>query len=281
MGYWDTGLKALSQKPPFKPSSEYPNIPISQFPMQRPLIGVQAQKLPDENFYRLNPKYTDAIFAGGGIPIILPLIAAPEYLERVWPLLDGLVLSGCYSDLDPKFYGEAPHPKLGPVSERRDQFDWLLLARAHEERMPIFGICRGFQSLNVFRGGKLIQDLPSQQPSHIDHDPDEDPNKPFAHLVQLAPLTLLNHAKNEAQAQVNSLHHQAVREAGRGLRPIAWAEDGVIEAVQGENLFEHYVLGVQWHPERTHDLDEFSLQLFKDFVQAVIAHTHMKNELSK
>lgn len=249
--------------------------------MLRPLIGIQAQKLPDENFYRLNPKYADAIFAGGGIPIILPLIAAAEYLESVWPLLYGLVLSGCYSDLDPKLYGEAPHPKLGPVSERRDQFDWLLLQRAHEERLPLFGICRGFQSLNVFRGGKLIQDLPSQQPSHIDHDPEEDANKPFAHAVRLAPATLLNQTQIEVQAQVNSLHHQAVREPGKGLRVIAWAEDGVIEAVQNENLSEHYVLGVQWHPERTHEVDEFSLQLFKDFVQAVMEHKRAKSEASQ
>lgn len=247
--------------------------------MPQPIIGIQAQKLPHENFYRLNPKYADAIFAGGGIPIILPLIAAPEYLERVWPMLDGLVLSGCYSDLDPKLYGEAPHPKLGPVSDRRDQFDWLLLARAHEERMPIFGICRGFQSLNVFRGGKLIQDLPSQQPSHVEHDPEEDPSKPFAHMVRIAPSTLLNHAQQETQTQVNSLHHQAVREPGKGLRVIAWAEDGVIEAVQNEDLAEHYVLGVQWHPERTHEMDEFSLQLFKDFVQAVLAHKAVRSKL--
>lgn len=246
--------------------------------MSQPIIGIQAQKLPHENFYRLNPKYTDAIFAGGGIPIILPLIAAPEYLDRVWPMLDGLVLSGCYSDLDPKWYGETPHPKLGPVSERRDQFDWLLLTRAHEERMPIFGICRGFQSLNVFRGGKLIQDLPSQQPSEIDHDPEEDASRPFAHPVRLAPATLLNQAITETRVAVNSLHHQAVREPGNGLRPIAWAEDGVIEAVQNENLAEHYVFGVQWHPERTHELDEFSLGLFKNFVQAVIEH---KRELTK
>ncbi len=249
--------------------------------MLKPLIGIQAQKLPDEYFYRLNAKYTDAIFAGGGLPIILPLIAAPEYLHGVWPLLDGLVLSGCRSDLDPSTYGETPHPKLGPLSAPRDQFDWLLLERAHDERMPIFGICRGFQSLNVFRGGKLIQDLNSQQPSHIDHDPDEDPNRPFAHTVRLAPSTLLNGLQKEASAEVNSLHHQALREPGKGLRPIAWADDGVIEAVQSENLSEHYVLGVQWHPERTHELDDFSLELFKNFVQAVIERKHRKECLSK
>lgn len=240
--------------------------------MPQPIIGIQAQKLPQENFYRLNPKYADAIFAGGGIPIILPLIVAPEYLERVWPMLDGLVLSGCYSDLDPKLYGETPHPKLGPVSERRDQFDWLLLQRAHEARMPLFGICRGYQSLNVFRGGKLIQDLPSQQPSHINHDPEENSKQPFAHTVRLAPNTLLNRAPKETRAEVNSLHHQALREPGKGLRPIAWAEDGVIEAVQNENLAEHYVLGVQWHPERTHEVDAFSLSLFEAFTQAVQMH---------
>ena len=235
--------------------------------MRKPLIGIQAQKLPHEKFYRMPVKYTAAIYAHGGVPLILPLIASNDYLDHIWPLLDGFVLSGCHSDLDPKLYGEAPHPKLGPVTEERDGFDWLLLQRAHEDRLPILGICRGFQSLNVFRGGTLLQDLPSQFSTPVDHNVD-DPAKNFAHRVRLASRTLLNPRKNEISVQVNSEHHQALRTPGQGLKPIAWADDGLIEAVQGEES-NHYVLGLQWHPERTHEVDELSQDIFKNFVAAV------------
>ncbi len=238
--------------------------------MRKPLIGIQAQKLPDEKFYRMPVKYTAAIYAHGGIPMVLPLIAASDYLDHIWPLLDGLVLSGCHSDMDPKLYGEAPHPNLGPVTEERDRFDWLLLQRAHADRLPILGICRGFQSLNVFRGGTLLQDLPSQFSTPVDHDVD-DPAKTFVHGVRLAPDTFLNAEREEAWFQVNSEHHQAVREPGKGLKPIAWAEDGIIEAVQGEDS-DHYLLGLQWHPERTHDVDQLSQDIFKSFIQALRDH---------
>jgi len=238
--------------------------------MPHPIIAIQAQKLPHENFYRMPVKYTTAIFANGGMPIILPLLASPEYFDRIWPLVDGIVLSGCHSDLDPLLYGEAPHPKLGPITEERDRFDWLLLQRAHQERVPLLAICRGFQSLNVFRGGKLMQDIASELPTQVEHEVD-DPRRLHAHAVRLAPASLLNPLPREAILPVNSEHHQALREPGNGLRPIAWAEDGLIEAVQGEEA-SHYVLGMQWHPERTHDLDELSRDIFENFMQAVRAH---------
>jgi len=234
----------------------------------KPIIGIQAQKMPEEKFFRLPYKYTEAIFAGGGIPIILPLLPHRDYLENVWPLLDGIVLSGCWSDLDPKLYGEEPHPKLGPLSEIRDRFDWLLLDRVFDERMPVMGICRGFQTLNVYRGGKLIQDLASEMPSGAGHEVDSPANH-FAHGVRLAPRTILNPSDTELVRPVNSEHHQGVREIGKGFIPIAWSEDGVVEAVQAEDLSKHYVLGMQWHPERTTEVDEFSLQIFRQFIAAV------------
>ena len=238
--------------------------------MYRPLIAVQAQKLPDEKFYRMPVKYTAAIYENGGIPIILPLIAAEDYLNRLWPLLDGLVLSGCHSDLDPVLYGETPHQNLGPVSAERDRFDWLLLQRVHDEQTPVLGICRGFQSLNVFRGGSLLQDVASQFPTPIDHDVD-DPARTFVHGVRLAPDTLLNPRKQEASFLVNSEHHQAVRATGKGLRAIAWSEDGLVEAELGHD-HDPYVQGGQWHPARTQAQDEWSRSIFKNFVEAVHAH---------
>jgi putative glutamine amidotransferase len=243
--------------------------------MRKPIIAIQAQKLPDEKFYRMPVKYTAAIFAHGGIPLILPLIASDDYLDQIWPVLDGLVLSGCHSDLNPQLYGETPHPGLGPVSEERDRFDWLLLQRAHREQLPLLGICRGFQSLNVFRGGKLMQDLPSEFATAIDHDVD-DPTRTFVHGVRLVPGTFLNPTGREAHFQVNSEHHQAVREPGEGLKPIAWSDDGLIEAVQGEDT-HHYVLGLQWHPERTHDLDGLSQSIFQNFTRAVLDRMKRKN----
>ncbi|MCL4705947.1 gamma-glutamyl-gamma-aminobutyrate hydrolase family protein [bacterium] len=239
--------------------------------MSKPVIGIQMQKLPEQFYYRLSYKYTEAIYAAGGIPIMLPLIAEQDYVDHIWPLLDGLILSGCQTDLDPKRYGEVPHAKLGPVNETRDRFDWMLLERAHAEHVPVLGICRGFQTLNVYRGGTLIQDLPSQQPSEIKHSIEEPPEA-FAHEVRLAPQTVLNYAAVEKTAQVNSLHHQAVKKLGKGLAPVAWAEDGVIEAFQSEDLARHHVVGVQWHPERLWQADDFSLSIFKNFITAVVAH---------
>jgi len=236
----------------------------------KPFIGIQVRMLADQNEYRLNHKYPEAIYAGGAIPIMLPLIPARDYLEAVLAKLDGVIMSGCYSDVDPKLYGEAPHPKLGQLSEARDQFDWLLLEYAHERKIPLMGICRGFQALNVFRGGNLIQDLTSQKPESLQHD-QWNPDKPFAHEVRLSPHSVLNSSDKENSCSITSIHHQAVNKIGKGLVPIAWAPDGVIEAVQNENLDDHYIFGVQWHPERTWEEDEFSLSIFQNFTQEVVA----------
>ncbi|MCK6562378.1 gamma-glutamyl-gamma-aminobutyrate hydrolase family protein [bacterium] len=238
--------------------------------MPKPLIGIQMQRLPEQFYFRISHKYTEAIYAAGGIPVLLPLIAERDYVDHLWPLLDGLVLSGCQTDLDPRRYGEAPHPKLGPVNEERDRFDWLLLERAHADKLPVLGICRGFQTLNVFRGGTLIQDLSSQRPSPISHARDDAPTA-FVHEVRLAPHSVLNDAAAEQRVPVNSSHHQALRELGRGLVPIAWSEDGLIEGFQNQNWDEHRVLGVQWHPERLWQSDEFSRRLFRDFIAGVPA----------
>ncbi len=243
----------------------------------KPLIGIQVRKLADQNEYRLNHKYPEAIYAGGAIPIMLPLIPTRDYLEAVFAKLDGIIMSGCYSDVDPKLYGEEPHPKLGPISEVRDQFDWLLLEYAHERKVPLMGICRGFQALNVFRGGKLIQDLPSQKPESMQHD-QWNPEYPLVHEVRLSPQSVLNLTSQEHSRPVTSLHHQAVKEIGKGLVPIAWAPDGVVEAVQNENLDAHYVFGVQWHPERTWEVDEFSLAIFQNFVQEMVARMTQKDK---
>jgi len=242
----------------------------------KPLIGIQVRKLADQNEYRLNHKYPEAIYASGAIPIMLPLIPARDYLEAVLAKLDGIIMSGCYSDVDPKLYGEEAHPKLGPTSEVRDQFDWLLLEYAHEHKTPLMGICRGFQTLNVFRGGKLIQDLSSQKPDSLPHDEDWNPQQPFAHDVRLAPQSVLNSTDKETSRPVTSLHHQAVKEIGKGLVPIAWAPDGIIEAVQNENLDAHFIFGVQWHPERTWEVDEFSLSIFQNFAQEVVIRKNQK-----
>ncbi|NUM66236.1 gamma-glutamyl-gamma-aminobutyrate hydrolase family protein [candidate division KSB1 bacterium] len=214
--------------------------------MPKPLIGIQMQRLPEQFYFRISHKYTEAIYAAGGIPVLLPLIAERDYVDHLWPLLDGLVLSGCQTDLDPRRYGEAPHPKLGPVNEERDRFDWLLLERAHADKLPVLGICRGFQTRD---------DAPTA----------------FVHEVRLAPHSVLNDAAAEQRVPVNSSHHQALRELGRGLVPIAWSEDGLIEGFQNQNWDEHRVLGVQWHPERLWQSDEFSRRLFRDFIAGVPA----------
>src|SRR5436189_3840032 len=132
---------------------------------QRPRIGITMRlELETDRFY-LGRHYSEAVEAAGGLPVLLPLIPRPEYIASVMSEIDGLLLPGSDSDVDPARYGQEPHPHLGPVVTEKDETDLLTLGEAERRGTPIFAICFGIQSLNVFRGGTLIQDIPSQIPN--------------------------------------------------------------------------------------------------------------------
>lgn len=161
--------------------------------------------------------------------------------------VDGLVLTGG-ADVNPALYGHAPHPALGPVSDVRDSWEIELVRAARACSKPLLAICRGAQVLNVALGGNLIQDLPSQHPSDINHDPDH-PRSFRTHPVEIATESRLGRAAGATRPMVNSIHHQAIDRVSNDLRVVATAPDGVIEGVESAADSDWWCVGVQWHPE--------------------------------
>ncbi|MHB1264986.1 MAG: gamma-glutamyl-gamma-aminobutyrate hydrolase family protein [Gemmatimonadaceae bacterium] len=211
------------------------------------LVGVTATRKAFDGAprVRLSAAYTRALEDAGVIPIVLAPLepsAAPAVIARV----DGLVLTGG-EDVDPARFGEPRHRALGEVVPVRDAWELSLVAAARSRRLPTLAICRGIQLLAVAAGGTLIQDLPSQHPSEVDHDP-KLPRDARAHAVRVEAGSRLAAALGGTQLRVNSFHHQAVREPGAGFRASAWAPDGVIEGMESTDP-AWWALGVQWHPE--------------------------------
>jgi len=227
-----------------------------------PLIAVTGRCSADgEPFVTVRNTYLNAILESGGIPVVLPhflpqLEGADHsgwigHLDR----FDGLILSGG-EDVDPLQYGAAPHPRLGKIDARRDRFEVSLTRAWLASGKPLFGICRGVQVLNVAAGGTLFQDIPSELPGALDHNPSPDRRAALSHEVVVDSCSdLFGHlGLMQGQAQggparlfVNSVHHQSVREVAPGFRAVARADDGVIEAI--ESIDKPDVWGVQWHPE--------------------------------
>ncbi len=229
----------------------------------RPLIGITERLNAEDTFY-LRRYYSEAVETAGGIPIHIPLIPRRDYLAALCDRLDGLVLSGSNSDLDPALFGEEPHPKLGPVVPERDETDLLLLELAEARAMPVLAICFGMQSLNVARGGTLVQDIEAQIANPIKHEQGQVYYRP-SHSVRLEADSLLAHLAGTETVRVNSSHHQAVARLGCNLRVIGYAPDGVIEAVIDDRA-DRFVLGVQWHPEIAWQQGTLSQAIFARFV---------------
>ena len=244
------------------------NAPLTTSLSLRPLIGITT-RAGEHDVYYLRRYYAEAVEAAGGVPVYLPLLAEPGYWENLTVRLDGLVLSGSNSDLDPDYYGEEPHPRLGDVIPERDRADLRLLELAEASSLPLLGICFGMQSLNVSRGGSLIQDIESRISDPIKHQQGERFDRP-SHYVALEPGSLLWDLAGGERARVNSSHHQAIDRVGRDLRVTARAADGVIEAVE-DTRPHRFALGVQWHPEIGWRDDAFSRAIFRRLIEAAAA----------
>lgn len=230
----------------------------------RPRVGITMRiELETERFY-LARYYSEAVEAAGGLPVLIPLIPKADFINGVVDGLDGLLLPGSDSDMDPQRYGRDPHPKLGSVHPIKDETDLLALARVEELRLPLFAICFGIQSLNVSRGGTLIQDIVSQHPDALKHEQGV-PRDRHSHRVRLLEDSVLGQLAGAESAPVNSHHHQAIENLGRELVATAWAPDGIVEAVEDPRS-DRFVLGVQWHPELGWEPDELSRALFSRFV---------------
>jgi len=178
--------------------------------------------------------------------------------------LDGILLTGSRSDVDPGHYHKPRSNECGPAQPLRDQVDFLLLESAFKRKIPILAICFGIQSLNVFLGGSLIQDIATAINTPIRHNRLNANDCPI-HEITISTGSLLEEISGGRKFTVNSTHHQAVEHTGRGLEVIAHAGDGVIESVAGTND-DHWILGVQWHPEKSYSNDEFSRKIFHNFL---------------
>jgi putative glutamine amidotransferase len=223
----------------------------------RPLIGVTTSEMrqprrthplpegdPPQPEMALGIVYARAVELAGGLPVVLPPLAddgVPALVAR----LAGVCLSGG-PDLDPAAYGADAHPHLGPVEPSLDQFEVAVARRADELGIPVLGICRGCQALNIARGGTLHQHLPDVTDGSIAHRQTAS-GRQTTHTVDVADGSRLGAIVGAAELAVNSFHHQAVAELGRGLRAVAWAPDGVIEGIEGDG--DALYLGVQWHVE--------------------------------
>lgn len=224
-------------------------------------------ELETRRFY-LGRDYSEAVEAAGGIPVHVPLIPDANYIKSVVSGLDGILLPGCDSDVDPSYYGEDPHPKLKRVVPEKDSTDMLVLEYAEQANLPVLAICYGMQILNIARGGTLIQDIEAQVENCVKHEQGA-PLDRNSHAISIAGesrlAALLEKVTERNETKVNSHHHQAVRTTGRDLTAIAWANDGIIESIQDPRS-DRFVLGVQWHPELSWKSDGLSLAIFETFV---------------
>lgn len=234
-------------------------------PNRKPRIAVPTPTLHDSAYNeRCWPEYAAAVEAVGGEPVRVALTLEPAAVAVLAAECDAVLLPGSPADVHPQKYSEAALPETAPPDPAREAVDELLLQDAFHLRKPIFGICFGLQMMNVWRGGSLAQ--------HLDagHAPGSD-KQPLAHGIVVAPEALLLRSffLDQSSPQVNSSHHQAVQAAGDGLVVAARAEhDGVVEALEGAVPADHFVLGVQWHPERSYTKDQASRAMFTSFVDA-------------
>lgn len=237
------------------------------------------------------PLYVRAIEQAGGEAVVVPLEVGPDEMAKIISRCHGALLPGSAADVDPQKYGAARHPKTEAPDPRRDTADELLLQDAYNLRKPLFGICYGLQTLNVYRTGTLVQDVEAVTRSKVKHnagravehahDVNVDPDTRLADILAEAPGTELHPSPDftSLRLPVNSSHHQAVEVVGDGLRVAArCSEDGIIEALEG-TAADHFVLGVQWHPERNFDKDATSRALFEALVHAAKKYAQSRQEL--
>lgn len=232
--------------------------------MPSPVILVTTGIMHNENdqpVYQPRNTYFNALRRSGAYSVILPPLPDTGSVRRLLNGVDGLLVTGG-GDIDPDFYGESRNTRCGPSDIDRDRTEITAVQIAIELGIPVFGICRGHQVLNVALGGTLIQDIPSQVENSIVHC--EENNRKPLHSVSIADGTILSKIQNENAIMVNSIHHQGVNKPGNGLRVSAISRDGVAEAI--ESVDGRPILSVQWHPEEyTAEYPQFG-KLFDWFV---------------
>jgi len=256
-----------------------------------PRIAIPMPHSSDPEYaQRAIPQYENAVIQAGGEPVRVSLNDTAAQVQRTMESCDGILLPGSKADIDPARFHAARSAHSAATDSRRDAVDDLLLQNAYSMRKPVLGICYGLQSLNVYRGGSLIQHIPDFLPEatrgRVNHEAGK--NLAIAHSVKIEPGSMLEKIVNaEVRSPracsepgegsedrsplvvpVNSSHHQSAEAIGKGLRVVARCpDDGIIEALEG-TAPDHFVLAVQWHPERSVDADAASRVIFRALIEA-------------
>lgn len=235
----------------------------------RPLIGIPCHFILREGtrlpIYGNNQAYVDAVEAAGGISMLIPFMSEVEELEYVLERLDGILLPGG-TDIQPAYYHEEVRVELKPVCTQLDELEFALLHYALNRNMPIFGICRGMQALNVALGGNLYQDIALEYSGSLKHVAGERNRVELVHDVYLEQGSRMAHIADTERFPVNSIHHQALKQLGQGVRIIGRAKDGIVEAIEVDGY--RFVMGVQFHPEEIYQQVKSCAKLFQAFVEA-------------
>jgi len=226
---------------------------------RKPLIGITPQYDPEQDRTWIQHTYLNAVSAAGGIPLVVDLYADEAMAEDLCEKLDGVLLTGG-ADIHPFYYREPIDALCGYVCRHRDRLDKILVERAEYLHLPILGICRGMQSINVFSGGSLHQHIPNHMQS--------------IHDIIVDPDSLLFRILGDGRISVNSFHHQCVKEIPSGYRACARTAEGDIEAIEWDGV--RFCLGVQWHPEKENGEASSSGFLFAAFIEACMMYAQQK-----
>lgn len=222
--------------------------------------------IKDQNMIMSTEDYSSSILNAGGIPLLIPPFLDEGYAMDIIKSVDALLLSGG-GDINPKLYNQSVRKRLTDIEPRRDAFEIMLIDAAIKFRKPIFGICRGFQLLNVYFGGLLEQDLRTVEDAKVLHDVFELERFEKVHEVSIRRDSKLYKAVNNERIAVNSFHHQCIDKLGENLIPVAWSDDNIVEAFELDS--DMMVFGVQWHPEMMTEKDEIQRLLFKFFINNI------------
>ncbi len=244
----------------------------------QPVIGITCgTSNKGTNDSRIYNNYVHAIEDAGGTPVVFPLTRKESSFGDYIDIIDGLLLSGGV-DIDPSYFYEEHHPKLGRIDPARDKIELFLSAKAFEKNIPILGICRGIQTLNVSMKGTLYQDIPSQIANSIDHQQsNNDPD--YMHPIKIKFQSKLYDIIGVTDIMVNTFHHQAVKDVAQNFVISAVSCDGVIEAI--ESIVHPYAIGVQFHPERMYENNPPIFALFTSFVDASREYAQKRHKKEK
>jgi len=241
----------------------------------RPIIGITVDKSMKDGFeyQKINECNLNAVSQSGGIPIMLPITSDDEIIDEYLNIVDGIYFSGG-SDINPLLFGEDPIKSLGAVDYERDEFEIKLCKKASLKDMPMLGICRGQQLINVAAGGNLYQDIYSQKTNANGHSPKFCFGGYEHHKVNIKNNSKIYDMFNANEIKTNSFHHQAVKEVAKGYIATAYAEDGIIEGIESTTLT--FAVGLQWHPEIMYERYPIFCNAYIALINAATAYSKTK-----